>query len=556
MKNKLLILGAAIISLIYFFWILLGEDSFVLVHDNLDSELVYILQLIRSDNVLGLDLGVEVPGIMNGIRRSFFRSGLNITFLIFHFLSPFKAYVVNHAVVHLIGYFGMYHFLKRFFQCLNVEVILALSFIYGTLSYYSVPYGISISGLPLIFLAFFNILQNNLSIVNWIIIIVFPFYSFLPVTLPFVFPVLIIFYFIYLYSAYSRPNSIAFFTALLLFVFINLVVEFNLLFSTFSSDIVSHRTEFSFNSVSLIFESLMNSFNGTPYHAGSMWLWPILLAVLFAKLLNVELSTESRILIVFLFFIFSFWPIVDVVNLYFGKHLGLLKSIEYKRFLFLTPMFLLVLLGSVLEKFDFSKFSHKFFSILLILMTAAGSFRNNPELTENIKIFLNKGTGPTFKSFFAEKQFKEIRDYIQERKVIQDFNVISIGLHPSIAQYNGFKTLDSYQNNYSLEYKHEFRFIIERELEKSEYLMDYFDNWGSRCYAFSSELLLNFPNKRESMGKVIAVPDFNWDRFKNMNGKFILSSCEMDTSQSPNVKLLKSFESIESYWKIWLYEVS
>jgi hypothetical protein len=66
--------------------------------------------------------------------------------------------------------------------------------------------------------------------------------------------------------------------------------------------------------------------------------------------------------------------------------------------------------------------------------------------------------------------------------------VVSIGLHPSIAQFNGFKTVDGYFQLYPLDYKHEFRKIIEKEISRNNEVELYFDNWGSRFYIFSSEM--------------------------------------------------------------------
>lgn len=71
---------------------------------------------------------------------------------------------------------------------------------------------------------------------------------------------------------------------------------------------------------------------------------------------------------------------------------------------------------------------------------------------------------PTFREFYASEQFKEIKEYIGRPQ--DSYRVASIGLHPSIAQYNGFYTLDTYNNLYPLSYKYEFRKIIEKELEK------------------------------------------------------------------------------------------
>ena len=62
--------------------------------------------------------------------------------------------------------------------------------------------------------------------------------------------------------------------------------------------------------------------------------------------------------------------------------------------------------------------------------------------------------------------FQEIKDHID--LPLEDYRVASIGLHPAIAQYNGFYTLDSYNNFYPLTYKYQFRKIIENELEKNK----------------------------------------------------------------------------------------
>jgi hypothetical protein len=69
-------------------------------------------------------------------------------------------------------------------------------------------------------------------------------------------------------------------------------------------------------------------------------------------------------------------------------------------------------------------------------------------------------------------------------KPIQDYRVVSIGLHPAVAQYNGLYTLDTYNNFYPLSYKHQFLNIIAPELNKNKSLKSYFDLWGGRCYIF------------------------------------------------------------------------
>jgi hypothetical protein len=92
-------------------------------------------------------------------------------------------------------------------------------------------------------------------------------------------------------------------------------------------------------------------------------------------------------------------------------------------------------------------------------------------------------------------------------------------------------------------------------LEKDFVLKNYFDNWGSRCYAFSSELGGNFMLSKYSK-KTIHNLDFDIDVFKEMGGKFIISAVRINTLKNERYNLLKTFTDENSFWKIYLYAVS
>ena len=80
---------------------------------------------------------------------------------------------------------------------------------------------------------------------------------------------------------------------------------------------------------------------------------------------------------------------------------------------------------------------------------------------------------------------QELEDAIGED--MSSYRVAHLGINPAPALMHGFYTVDGYSNNYPLEYKHRFRRVIERELEKSPGTAGYFDTWGSRCYLFNAE---------------------------------------------------------------------
>ena len=554
-NKQYFVLGGFIVLSINLVWLLLGQDSYVLIHDNLDGEFVYIIHLLKSCNVLGIDLDGQIEGVMNGVNRSYFRSGLNITILLFYLFPPFVAYVVNHALVHFIGFAGMYYLLKKYFVKENDILVLIISLTFGLLSYYHIQYGLSISGQPLLLFAFLNILNNEKKFYNWLIILAFPFYSFLPVTLPFFLPFLFLIAGITYYN--KRKISVQFITALCMLVIVNLLVEFNLVYSSFFSTDVMHRTEFNRGrpDFSAFIEQLASSLLYTQYHAGKLFISPVIGVVFLCIFLNRKLQKSSIRLLYTLFIVLILTLAGRYITYYFGDQINLLKTIQVDRFYFLAPMLWLLLFASVLNELDWRKHIQKYFAISFLIIVSGGALRLNPELSHNINFLLNNRSMPSFRQFFDKELFNKIKGYIDIEANNSDYHVISIGMHPSIAQYNNLNSLDSYQNNYSLAYKHKFRNIIAKEISKTSELKEYYDNWGSLCYAFSSNLGKDYMFSKNS-NLTIPVPDYDWNAFKAMNGKFVLSPVQLNLVGNEGITFLKSFESQHSFWKIWLYKVN
>ncbi len=137
---------------------------------------------------------------------------------------------------------------------------------------------------------------------------------------------------------------------------------------------------------------------------------------------------------------------------------------------------------------------------------------------------------------------------------MEQYRVASIGLHPAIAQYNGFYTLDTYNNFYPLSYKYEFRKIIEKELAKNKTIRTYFDEWGGRCYIFTDELGKHYMFTKKS-NKRLRNAELNIEHFKKMDGRYILSAVPIENARQKTIYLLKKiFTSNTSAWKIHLYK--
>ena len=152
--------------------------------------------------------------------------------------------------------------------------------------------------------------------------------------------------------------------------------------------------------------------------------------------------------------------------------------------------------------------------------------------------------------------------YIRSPK--EDYRVVSIGIHPAIASFNGFYTLDIYTDFYPLKYKHDFRDIIARELEKSPQQKEGFDTNAKRCYLLVSELHGDDNVRGRAFARGLTKADqqlkiknleLNTGVLKKMGGRYIFSAVEILNFSENGLSFEGVFERDDSPWKIHLYRV-
>ena len=115
----------------------------------------------------------------------------------------------------------------------------------------------------------------------------------------------------------------------------------------------------------------------------------------------------------------------------------------------------------------------------------------------------------TFEGYYLFDEYKKVK------KIVNDKRVLSIGLDPMIAVINNIKVIDGYHALYPLSYKKKFRKIIEDELKTNLQLKNYYDNWGSRVYAFTTN-----PSKNSR----------NFDQAKKLGAEYVISKNEIKSS--------------------------
>ena len=556
--RRLLTFGSFFIVLIFGFpYFFLGEDAFINIHDNLDGEFVNYVMLKNGGQLFNFDSDGILPNLLGGLPLNVFHSEFNFIRVLFLVFSPFWAYVFNMLIVRIIGFIGMYLLLKRYIlknEEHQLQSIL-IAFVFASIAIYPM-YGLSVMGQPLIIWAFLNI-RNRVNI-RWsfAVLLLYPFYSHFALVAIFLLCALFCLELHLSNYRVFRLNKHAFFSIVFLgamFIVANLIT----LKGFVSKSFIGHRTAYVPNpsTVGESVDQFHYTFYNGQYHSGSFNFGLIYIVVIAALLYFWKDLRNRRILLLLILVIAGislFEGFYPALKYQFRNSFHLLSEFEFCRFTFLLPTIVFVLLGFAIHMINYRRTTLTAITALCMFFSVT---ENNTEVASNWKLAKGKYWSETefsYRSFFAEGQFTRIKsdiNYHQEK-------VVCFGFFPSIAQYNGFYTLDGYENNYPLEYKLEFRKVISKELDKNPALKKYFDNWGSRCYLFSDETFSTYiASCTKDKNLVVKKLEIDTQQLKKMKCKYILSSVEVKNASKINLKLTKVYDDNQSIWKIFVYQI-
>jgi len=205
---------------------------------------------------------------------------------------------------------------------------------------------------------------------------------------------------------------------------------------------------------------------------------------------------------------------------------------------------------------------HAFAGALICVMLAPTAWhirQNSIWILNKSQYKNNRNVGlMSWADYFAEDLMQEIEESIFEKtgQIQKEYRVASLGMCPAVALEAGFYCIDGYSNNYSLEYKHEFREIIEAELEKCPSMKGYFDSWGSRCYLFTNESQ-NYYYLAKDADFQYRELKLDTEKMKELGCKYLFSAAEIEEENAKRLglELFGVFDTEESYYRVWVYEV-
>jgi hypothetical protein len=543
---------------------ILGDSTPVLVHDNLDANVVWYKILADSGQFFG-PMDSTLPQLMNGLPRNSLGSEYNVINWLFLLLEPYPAYIVNLTLMHLFAFIGMYLLLSRHLVPGKDSMFIAVGV---ALAFALLPFwpsgGLSIAGMPLLLYAFLNVRNRQSGIADWAIICLMPLYSSMALTGFFVLVALSLFW-LYDFVQMREPHY-PFFLAICLLCLVYCFVEYRLIYSMFlDAGYVSVRTEYARVFLPTDFwgalkNSIRNFFCGQ-YHAVSLHTYFIGLSVAsaFLILLFKKKRCDLPVILVMLCAVLSLiygFAYSDLLSAL--QNIPLYNAFSIVRFHFFHPLLWFVIFALAL-KIIYSNIQYgKQIAVAFLILQVAFlfSFDGGRGFGDDYQyggVGLLRTGQLSFDEFYSPDLFAEIEGTIQLPK--ESYRVVSIGIHPAVAQYNGFYTLDMYHANYPLPYKHSFRLIMENELKKNENYQKYFDYSGARCSIYVSELDDNFMNTREK-NKSVQNLEINSRALYDLGGRYVFSAVEILNYKDNNLDLVDTFEREDSPWRIWVYSVN
>ena len=152
------LLGLLAVSLITLPYLVLGEGSYVQVHDQLDGEVLNYMYQARY-----LGRGNVIPQFMNGMDKASMLPPAPLGVLLYKILPPFAAYGVMHWLCLIVGFLGMYGLGRKL--GLRALVSWAVACLFCYIPFYPV-YGLAALGQPMLPLCGLCLREENTAKVS------------------------------------------------------------------------------------------------------------------------------------------------------------------------------------------------------------------------------------------------------------------------------------------------------------------------------------------------------------------------------------------------------
>ncbi len=551
--------------------IILGQNSYLFLFDNWDSEILFY----NLNAKYFFDYNGKMPEIMNGLATGSVNVFSPIQTLVYMILPSYWAYIFNDFWVRIISFLGTFLLIRKMLGKDYAWIGFLAGVILSYLPIFTV-YGTSINGQPMLAYAVWNLAQNRKKIFSYTYAVFFGLSSSVVLTGYYLLPFMLIFAIIMTVKKGFRA-SIHIYIAIAIISFCYLLTSFKMIYNLVFLDFETMRSERVTNSINI--SEFFRVFFGGHMHAISVQVYAFIVLVpviiiMFFKIKAGTLDKNDNKYLNIIWALLGYNIVAAILNSFYVEFIF---KFEYRRLFFSCPvtwniifalsLFLLVR-WQVFSKINFfDKLKKPVVCLLTVLIAFVSAFSItsiyeslplgfNYVYFQNVKRIFYRPTINedyiTYNQYMDTKLFDQIKQHIGKDE--SEYKVVSVAMYPAIASMNGFYTLDGYFQMYELSYKHEFREIIAAELEKDEGLKRYYDKWGNKCFIFSAELGKNYFFSKDS-GKTLKSLEINTQKLKEMGGEYVLSALEIQNHNEIGLQFEGVFTTPQSFFEIYLYKV-
>lgn len=567
-----MIAGVLAVSMIVLPYFLLGEGSYVQVHDQIDGEILNYIYRAKY-----LFRGEVIPEFMNGMSKAAMVPPAPLGVIFYALLPPFWAFVAMQWMVVLAGFLGM-RGLCKYLGC-REEVASLTAILFAAIPFYP-TYGLTALGQPLLILCYLRMLKGEKRLLSLLGIVFFAGFSSLTLN-GFVWVALGAALAVGLFvRREGRKPALRGCVAWAALVATYLLTNLELLGSLLGEHFITHRREMVLRPTermgAKIWELL---FRGGAYHpvysAGilALTIGTLLCVAVWRRHGRTDAGIKSLLMgilgilgaILGCVLLAALWNSSAIVKLRMTMG-GIVTYFQADRISWVLPtlwMLMFACVGELLYRIHGANQAPAQHIVrvglcglwgMVFLLEGAFVFRDST-FNKNIRLLLLPDYQQvTWESIYMEDVFREIDEEIGADK--ERVSVVSLGIYPSVALYNGYTCADGYSNNYKLEYKHTFRRIMAKELEKQEEVRSYFDDWGNRLYLVSAEYGFNGMIPK-GQGVRFAALSYNIDAMREMNIGYLFAAAPIVNAEDMGIFPVReeAFSSESSYYEVWVYRI-
>ncbi len=562
----LFILGLVILFMAQIPTFILGIDSIVPYHDQLDGEIIaYIYQakyLFSGEDI--------IPEFLNGVSKTSLTPPAPLGVLLFCVFSPFTAYTVMQIMGQVFAYIGMFYLLNRMTENKYISLVVAL--LYTFIPFLPV-YGLAQYGIPMLLLCFWNLYEGKYCKLSYGYVALYTGMSSL-VLIGFSWLILgIVLAVIFIFSQKFKEQYKlmgAFLAMLIIYIAENISLITQVL--GFENGFVSHKEEYVLNALPFLpqFTAYFKapSSHAPDHHAGII---PIVVCAVILAFITIKYISEQNkkflkwilldlILVAICCAVAALWDTSFVISL--REKIGALSSFQLNRVMWVTPALWYIALALSLSVIwnmrTIFRYIAGVFSLIMLALLGFDCLKSSFVKPCVQEILLPSYETISWSDYLAIGVMEQVEEYIykEDGLSIDEYKVVSLGIDPSAALFHGFYCVDGYSNNYPLTYKHEFRKVIAPELARSDYLTSYYDEWGNRCYLFNAQIPGYFNVEKNSAW----YNDLQIDTkaLKELDCDYILSAAYIVNAEELHLTWMgeNTFETENSYYQIFIYKIS